>query len=113
MMILGSPYYRLVAIDDKALTAAENAARQLRSVPRVIATAWDALGQQGQAFVQAQGSANVMAMAGATGQSVLIMLPVAGLPGAEHVLGRGLRIGRGEIAVDQVIPGLRTHDAVD
>jgi hypothetical protein len=60
----------------------------LRSVPRVLATAWDSLGQQGQALQQAQAGGDLLGMAGALGQSVLLVLPVGGLLFALYHLGR-------------------------
>src|SRR5262249_46344720 len=60
----------------------------VRSVPRVLATAWDALGQQGQAFVQAQSTVDVLGMSGAAVQSLLILLPVAGLVFSLYSIGR-------------------------
>src|SRR5690349_8616875 len=40
-------------------------------------------------------------------------LAVVGLPGVEHVLGGRLWIRRRQVAVDEVIPCLWAHDAVD
>ena len=51
----------------------------LRSVPRVLATAWDALGQQAQALVQAASGGDVLGAAGAIGQSLLLLLSVGGV----------------------------------
>jgi hypothetical protein len=64
----------------------------VRSVPRVLATAWDALGQQAQTIVQAWSAGNVLGAVGATLQGALILLPVAGLLYSLFKLGRaGIR----------------------
>src|SRR5260221_625967 len=41
------------------------------------------------------------------------LIAIVDLPGAEHVPGGGLRIWRGEIAVDQMDPGLLSDDPVN
>jgi putative peptide zinc metalloprotease protein len=51
----------------------------IRSVPRVMATAWDSFGQQGQAVVAAQASGNILGMLGSAGQAVLLLIPSVGL----------------------------------
>jgi putative peptide zinc metalloprotease protein len=51
----------------------------VRSVPRVMATAWDSFGQQSQAFLAAQAGGNVLGMLGSAGQAVLLLIPTVGL----------------------------------
>ena len=41
----------------------------LRSVPRVLITAWGRAGQQGQGFVHAQAGGNVLGMAAQSGRA--------------------------------------------
>jgi putative peptide zinc metalloprotease protein len=60
----------------------------LRSVPRVLATAWDSFGQQGQAFLAAQASGNVLGMLASAGQAFLLLIPSAGLVYTLIALGR-------------------------
>ena len=60
----------------------------LRSVPRVLATAWDSFGQQGQAFVAAQTTGDVLGMLGSAGQAVLLLIPSVGLGYTLISLGR-------------------------
>jgi putative peptide zinc metalloprotease protein len=62
----------------------------IRSVPRVLATAWDSFGQQGQAFSAAQASGNVLGMAGAAVQAFLLLIPTIGLLYTLFSLGRRL-----------------------
>jgi putative peptide zinc metalloprotease protein len=65
----------------------------VRSVPRVLATAWDSLGQQGQALVAAQGYGNVLGIVGAAGQALLLLIPTLGLGYTLLSLGRRLSVG--------------------
>jgi putative peptide zinc metalloprotease protein len=65
----------------------------VRSVPRVLATAWDSLGQQGQAFTAAQSSGNVLGLAGSSLQAVLLLIPTIGLCYTLFSLGRRLVTG--------------------
>src|SRR5207248_1076621 len=60
----------------------------IKSVPRVLATAWDSFGQQGQGFVTAQVHADVLGMGGAVAQSLLLAIPVAGLCYSLFSIGR-------------------------
>ena len=60
----------------------------LRSVPRVLATAWDSFGQQGQAFLAAQATGNVLGMLASAGQAFLLLIPSAGLVYTLLSLGR-------------------------
>jgi putative peptide zinc metalloprotease protein len=60
----------------------------VKSVPRVIATTWDAIVQQASQFVQGLGAADVLLMLGAAGQALLLCLPVLGLTYTLYRLGR-------------------------
>ena len=60
----------------------------IRGVPRVLATAWDSIGQQGQAFVAAKGGGDLLGMLAATGQAVLLLIPTIGLAYTLFSLGR-------------------------
>jgi putative peptide zinc metalloprotease protein len=62
----------------------------IRSVPRVLATAWDSFGQQGHAFVAAQAGGSVLAAAGAAVQAVLLLIPTIGLLYTLFAFGRRL-----------------------
>src|SRR5205807_8677429 len=65
----------------------------IRSVPRVLATAWDSFGQQGQAFMAAQASGNVLGALGAAGQGLLLLIPTAGLCYTLFSLARRFTVG--------------------
>src|SRR5207248_8669961 len=65
----------------------------IRSVPRVLATAWDSFGQQGQAFMVAQASGNILGALGAAGQTLLLLIPTAGLCYTLFSLGRRFTVG--------------------
>jgi putative peptide zinc metalloprotease protein len=65
----------------------------VRSVPRVLATAWDSLGQQGQTFMAAQSSGNFLGLAGSSLQAVLLLIPTIGLCYTLITLGRRLVTG--------------------
>src|SRR5207237_10359720 len=64
----------------------------VRSVPRVLATAWDSLGQQGQAFVGAQSHADILSVVVAFAQAFLLLIPTVGLGYTLFALGRRLTI---------------------
>ncbi len=51
----------------------------LRSVPRVLATAWDSFGQQVDSFQAAQGSGDILGMGAAGAQAILLLIPTFGL----------------------------------
>lgn len=65
----------------------------VRSVPRVLATAWDSLGQQGQGFLAAQSHGDLLGMLGSAGQALLLLLPTAGLVYTLFSLGKRLILG--------------------
>jgi putative peptide zinc metalloprotease protein len=65
----------------------------VRSVPRVLATAWDSLGQQGQALLAAQAQADVFGMVGTVGQATLLLIPTVGLGYTLVSLGRRFVVG--------------------
>jgi putative peptide zinc metalloprotease protein len=64
----------------------------IRSVPRVLATAWDSMGQQAQALVAAQGLGNGLGMLGAAAQALLLLIPTLGLGYTLFSLGRRLYV---------------------
>ncbi len=61
----------------------------LRGLPRVLVTTWDAVGQQGQSFAQAQQSGQVLGMAGSAGQVLLLAFPVVAIGYSVFNMGRG------------------------
>jgi putative peptide zinc metalloprotease protein len=63
-----------------------------RSVPRVLATAWDSFRQQVQAFAQAQATGEPIGMAAAAAQVVFLALPTLGLCYTLAALARRLLI---------------------
>jgi putative peptide zinc metalloprotease protein len=65
----------------------------LRSVPRVLGTAWDSFGQQGQAFLSAQASGDLLGMLGSASQALLLAIPSAGLVYTLVSIGRRLVAG--------------------
>ncbi|TME33373.1 MAG: hypothetical protein E6I75_15570 [Chloroflexi bacterium] len=65
----------------------------VRSVPRVLATAWDSLGQQGQAFVAAQTSGDIPDAVASVGQALLLSIPTLGLGYTLFSLGRRFTVG--------------------
>jgi putative peptide zinc metalloprotease protein len=65
----------------------------LRSLPRVLATAWDSAHRLGAAFAQAQAGGNVGGMALAGGQVLLLGIPTLAM--VYSVLRLGYRLGRG------------------
>lgn len=65
----------------------------IRSVPRVLATAWDSLGQQGQAFAAAQTGGDVAGLLASAGQALLLFIPLAGLGYTLFSLGRRFTVG--------------------
>ena len=60
----------------------------IRSVPRVLATAWDSFGQQGQGFVAAQAGGDILGVLGSAGQAFLLLIPSVGLSYSLISLGR-------------------------
>jgi len=60
----------------------------IRSVPRVLATAWDSFGQQGQGFVAAQAGGDILGVLGSAGQAFLLLIPSLGLGYSLISLGR-------------------------
>ena len=60
----------------------------VRGAPRVLATAWDALGQQAQAFGEAQGRGDVLVLIGSVLQALLLIIPTAGLAYTLFAFGR-------------------------
>ena len=60
----------------------------LRSVPRVLSTAWDSFGQQGQGFLAAQASGDMLGMLASAGQAFLLLIPSIGLGYTLIALGR-------------------------
>jgi putative peptide zinc metalloprotease protein len=65
----------------------------VRSVPRVLATAWDSLGQQGQALIVAQAGGNILGVVGSALQGFLLLIPTVGLLYTLFSLGRRLISG--------------------
>jgi putative peptide zinc metalloprotease protein len=51
----------------------------VRSFPRVLATGWDSLGQQWDSFETAQAAGNILGMASASAQALLLLLPTFGM----------------------------------
>lgn len=60
----------------------------VRGAPRVLATAWDSLGQQFQTFTVAQGSGDALTLVGSALQAFLLIIPTAGLAYTLFALGR-------------------------
>jgi putative peptide zinc metalloprotease protein len=60
----------------------------VKSLPRVLATAWDSFQQQAQAFGQAHAQADLLGMASAGVQIPLLAVPVLGLIYTLYALGR-------------------------
>src|SRR5205085_11740901 len=65
----------------------------VKSVPRVLATAWDSFGKLGQGFLDGAGRGDVLAMGGGLLQMLLLALPIAGLCYTLFSLGRRLITG--------------------
>jgi putative peptide zinc metalloprotease protein len=64
----------------------------VRSVPRVLATAWDSFGQQAQAFVGAQSHADILGVVVASAEGFLLLIPTVGLCYTLVALGRRLTV---------------------
>jgi len=62
----------------------------LKSVPRVLATAWDSMGKQGHAIAVAAGDGNILGLVASVLQLLLLLLPVVGMFYIFFNLGRRL-----------------------
>jgi putative peptide zinc metalloprotease protein len=65
----------------------------IQGVPRVLATAWDALGQQMQGFTTAQAQGDVFGGVGSIAQAFLLLIPTIGVCYTLFSLGRRLTVG--------------------